>query len=108
MNYDGIIVDVKLVVALLLFMSDRVRPDAFALMAALACYLTGVISLPEALAGFSSRAVITVAAILVVGRAHELSGGAAALTRILVPRSRFILIPLAGLLLMGFSAIRIT
>lgn len=101
MNYDAIIVSFILVVALVLFMSDRVRPDAVALMAALACYLTGVISLPEALAGFSSRAVITVAAILVIGRALELSGGAAALTRILVPRSRFIFLPLAGLLLMG-------
>lgn len=37
MNYDAIIVSVKLVVALLIFMSDRVRPDAFALMPA-GCY----------------------------------------------------------------------
>lgn len=101
MNYDAIIVSVILVIALVLFMSEWVRPDAVALMAALACYLTGVITLPEALSGFSSRAVITVAAVLVIGRALELSGGAAALTRILVPRSRFILIPLAGLLVMG-------
>lgn len=101
MNYDAIIVSVILVCALILFVSNHVRPDAVALMAALACYLTGVITLPQALDGFSSRAVITVAAVLIIGRALELSGGAAALTRFMVPRSRFVVVPLAGLLIMG-------
>ena len=87
--------------ALVLFVSERVRPDAVALIALLLAWMTGLVSFEGALAGFASPAVIIVAAVLVVGRAVELTGAAQALTSWLVPNVRFPSVRIAGLLLMG-------
>lgn len=90
-----------MVLALALFISDRVRPDAVALIVLLLAWITGLVSFEEALAGFGSPAVIIVAAVLVVGRAVELSGAAQAMTAWLVPDVRFFAVRFGGVLLMG-------
>lgn len=90
-----------MLLALGLFVSDRIRPDAVALLVLLLAWVTGLLSLDEALRGFASSAVITVAAVLVIGRAMEFTGAAAMLTRWMVPNIRFLTIRLAGLLAMG-------
>lgn len=90
-----------MVLALLLFVSDRIRPDAVALIILLLAWITGLVTFEEALSGFGSPAVVIVAAVLVIGRAVELSGAAQAMTSWLVPSSRFFPLRLAGLLLMG-------
>ncbi len=87
--------------ALVLFVSDRMRPDAVALIVLLLAWVTGLVSFEEALAGFGSPAVIIVAAVLVVGRAVELTGAAQAMTAWLVPDVRFFAVRFAGVLLMG-------
>jgi di/tricarboxylate transporter len=87
--------------ALALFVSDRLRPDAVALIVLLLAWITGLVTFEEALAGFASPAVIIVAAVLVVGRAVELTGAAQAMTSWFVPNVRFFSIRLAGVLLMG-------
>lgn len=71
--------------ALLLFISDRVRHDLVALLALFACVAAGLVKPADAFTGFADPAVLAVAAILVVGRAVELSGAAAAIARIAIP-----------------------
>ncbi len=72
-----------------------------ALIILLLAWMTGLVSFEEALAGFGSPAVMIVAAVLVIGRAVELSGAAQAVTGWLVPSVRFFPVRLAGVLLMG-------
>lgn len=84
-----------------LFVQGKVRPDAVALLGLLACYLAGLLSVREALDGFSSRAVLTVAAVLIIGRVMEVTGAASGLARIFVPRSRFVTVRLGAILLIA-------
>ncbi|WP_114951374.1 SLC13 family permease [Sphingosinicella terrae] len=98
---DAFLSSAIMLLALALFISDRLRPDAVALIILLLAWVTGLVSLEEALAGFGSPAVIIVAAVLVVGRAVEYSGAAQAMTRLFVPRSRFASVRIGGVLLMG-------
>lgn len=71
---------------LALFVSERIRHDLVALFALFACVILGLTPPSRALAGFADPAVIAVAAILVVGRAIELSGAAAVVAGVLIPR----------------------
>lgn len=87
--------------ALVLFVSERVRHDLVALLALLACVLLGLTPPGEAFAGFADPAVIAVAAVLVIGRAIELSGVAASLSRALMPARAGFTARLAVLLLVG-------
>lgn len=68
-----------------MFASERVRHDLVALIALFACLIFGLTTPSAALAGFADPAVIAVAAILVVGRAIELSGLAAGVARVAIP-----------------------
>ena len=90
-----------LAAALALFVSERVRHDLVALLALLACLLAGLVGPREALLGFADPAVIAVAAVLVVGRAVELTGVAGAVTRILVPARAGFAVQLAILMLVA-------
>jgi len=74
-----------LLVTLVLFVSERVRHDLVALLALAACLLLGLVPPGEALLGFADPAVVAVAAVLVVGRAVELSGIAAGIARVAIP-----------------------
>lgn len=67
-----------LLLALGLFAADRVRHDLVAIIALGASIVLGLVSPGDALAGFSDSAVIVVAAVLIIGRAIELTGVAAA------------------------------
>jgi di/tricarboxylate transporter len=71
--------------ALLLFVSERIRHDLVALLALLACVVSGLTTPAKAFLGFADPAVIAVAAILVVGRAVELSSVAARFAQVLIP-----------------------
>lgn len=98
---DAVLSSGLMLLALALFISDRVRPDAVALLILILAWLTGLVSIEEALAGFGSPAVLIVAAVLVVGRAVEFTGAAQEMTRWLVPRVRFATVRIGGVLLMG-------
>ena len=74
-----------LVGALTLFVTDRVRHDLVALLALIATIALGLVAPREAFLGFADTAVITVAAVLVIGRAIELSGIAAAVAQRIIP-----------------------
>ena len=98
---DAALSTVIMLAALALFVSDRIRPDAVALLILLASWVTGLLTLDEALAGFGSQAVVIVAAVLVVGRAVEFTGAAQAMTSLFVPKVRFAAVRIGGVLLMG-------
>lgn len=66
MNPDIAIVLSILLVAIVLFISERLRPDLIAMMVLLAVILTGMVSPQEAFASMGNPAVITVGAVLVV------------------------------------------
>ncbi len=61
-------------VAVVLFASGRVRLDVVALLVLLALMLGDVVSVPEALAGFSKSVVIMIAGLFVVGEALVTTG----------------------------------
>lgn len=52
---------------ILLFLSDRLRLDLVAILAVLALLLTGILTVDEALAGFSDPIVLIIAGLFVVG-----------------------------------------
>lgn len=56
-----------LIIAIVLFVTEWLRVDVVALAVVVALMLTGVLSPPEALAGFSNPAVLTIAALFIVG-----------------------------------------
>lgn len=74
-----------LLITLVMFVSERIRHDLVAVMALFASLICGLVQPKEALLGFADSAVITVAAVLIVGRALELSGVAGSITARLMP-----------------------
>lgn len=92
-----------LVGALILFVSERVRHDLIAVMALLACVAVGLVAPDAALNGFGDPAVVAVAAVLIVGRALELTGIAGRVTRVLIPQRASFSVKLA--ILMGVAAL---
>ncbi|MCO6452272.1 MAG: anion permease [Caldilineales bacterium] len=67
MSNDLALVFFILFVTIALFVSDRLRLDLIAILVILTLILTGILTVPEALAGFADSTVITIAALFVVG-----------------------------------------
>jgi di/tricarboxylate transporter len=95
-----------LAAAMVFFIWGRWRYDIVAVVALLSLVLTGVIAPEKAFNGFSHPAVITVAAVLIVGRVLKRSGVVHALVRLLAPtrRNASLQIGTAGALTAGLSA----
>lgn len=74
MNADLIIVLVLLSTAILMFAFNRPRMDVVGLIMLTALPLTGVITLDEALKGFSDPAVVLIALLFVIGEALSRTG----------------------------------
>ncbi|MFN2197646.1 MAG: SLC13 family permease [Anaerolineales bacterium] len=66
MTLEIILTLIILAAAVILFISEKLRPDLIALMVLLALTLTGLVTLEEAISGFSSPAVIVVWAMFVL------------------------------------------
>lgn len=98
---DAALSAIVLISALVMFVSERIRHDLVALLALLACVVLGLTKPAEAFSGFADPAVIAVAAILVVGRAIELSGIAASFARIAIPARAGFGVRLSGLLVVA-------
>lgn len=84
---DAAITLVTLGVVVALFASNRVPVEIVAVGSALVLYATGVLTLPEALAGFGDAAVIFIAALFVVSESMEASGVTAWVAQGIVGRS---------------------
>lgn len=67
MNVDLLLVLALLVACVGLFILNRPRMDVVALLAMVALPLTGILSVSEALAGFSDPSVVLIAALFVIG-----------------------------------------
>ena len=74
MGADLVTVLALLAATVVMFALNRPRMDAAALIMLVALPLTGVISVPEALAGFSDPNVVLIAALFVVGEALVRTG----------------------------------
>lgn len=71
---DHTIVFITLALSLILFASGRIRHDLVAFIALFILLITGVIEPSEGFRGFGHPAVITVASVLMIGKALEFSG----------------------------------
>ncbi|MBN1756616.1 SLC13 family permease [bacterium] len=71
---DHIYVFITLIIVIGLFVWGKVRHDLVALIALLALSVLGIIPAEKAFSGFGHPAVITVAAVLIIGKALENSG----------------------------------
>lgn len=74
MSADLIKVLMLLGICMLLFVLNKPRMDIVALLAIVCLSLTGVVTLPQALAGFSDPNVILIAALFVIGEALVRTG----------------------------------
>lgn len=85
----------------LLFLSGRLRHDVVALSALLAAVAVGLVPAREAFAGFADPAVITVACVLVLSRALQVSGAVDWLARHVLPAGGGAVLTLAALCGLG-------
>lgn len=79
MTSDMLIVLAILGVAVLLFITEWLRVDVVALAVVVALMLTGILTPQEAISGFSNPAVLTIAALFVIGGAVMQTGLAGAI-----------------------------
>ena len=63
-----------LIVTIALFIHGRLRADFVALLSMMALFLAGILTTPQALAGFSDSTVILIAALFVVSEGLDASG----------------------------------
>jgi di/tricarboxylate transporter len=74
MNTDLALVLLLLAAAIAMFVANRPRMDAVALIMITAMPLTGIITMPEALAGFSDSSIVLIAALFVIGEGRVRTG----------------------------------
>ena len=87
MNTDIILQFVLVAVAVVLFASDRVRPDLVAVGIILVLMLSGQLSPAESLAGFSNSLVLMIAGLFIVGEGLARTGIAHSLGAMLMKRA---------------------
>jgi di/tricarboxylate transporter len=107
MHQEQFLILAILAVTVAMFLWGRWRHDMVAAGALLACVLTGLLPAGDAFAGFGHPAVISVACVLVLSRALQLSGAVDVLARHALPNRAGVTVSLLaltglGALLSGF------
>lgn len=74
MNFEVFVVGGILAVAVVLFVTERIRVDLVALMVMLGLVVTGILEGEQAIMGFANEAVITIASVLVLSGALMRTG----------------------------------
>ena len=87
MNPDQLTLLAILMATIILFVWGRWRHDVVAAAALLACVIFGLVPGTEAFEGFGHPAVITVAAVLILSRALQISGAVDILTDRVLPKT---------------------
>lgn len=77
-----------LILTVLFFIWGKYPPDMIALGSLLALYLTGILTVPEALSGFSNSTVVMIAALFVIGEGLSRTGWTAVIGRKFVKMAR--------------------
>jgi di/tricarboxylate transporter len=101
MTFDQAAIVAIFGVALVLFVSERVRYDLVALGALLASVLLGLVKPDDAFSGFGNNAVVTVAAVLVMSHALARSGAVEVVSGPLLRYAKHPLVLMAGLCVAG-------
>ncbi|MCC6006920.1 MAG: anion permease, partial [Rhodobacteraceae bacterium] len=86
MTAQQVLIFAILAATMALFLWGRYRHDLVAMLALMACVLTGLVPAEGAFDGFGHPAVITVACVLVLSRGLQNSGAVDWLSRALLPR----------------------
>ncbi|MDX1413981.1 MAG: SLC13 family permease, partial [Candidatus Promineifilaceae bacterium] len=81
MTSENILVLAILGGALILFVSEKLRPDVVALIVLVALAITGILTVDEALSGFASPAVVTVWSVFIISGALYRTGIADVMAR---------------------------
>ncbi len=74
MSTEAYILIATIVVALFLFVTEKVSIDLTAILIAVILMVTGVVTIPEGLSGFSNQATITILALLILSAGLEETG----------------------------------
>lgn len=101
MTTPQILVFAILAATMALFLWGRFRHDVVALLALMACVLTGLVPAADAFAGFGHPAVITVACVLVLSRGLQNTGAVDWLARAALPREAGRITSMAALMGLG-------
>jgi di/tricarboxylate transporter len=101
MTDNQLIILVILTATMAMFLWGRWRHDMVAAGSLLVCVLAGLIAPGDAFTGFGHPAVITVACVLVLSRALQISGAVDALTRHALPAHAGTTVSLAALIALG-------
>ncbi|MDO9539344.1 MAG: SLC13 family permease [Methanocalculus sp.] len=84
MDTSILLVGIVLAVTIILFVSDRVRIDLVAILAAVALAWLGLVTPVEAISGFASNAVMAMASVMILGYGIERTGVTSKLARSIV------------------------
>jgi di/tricarboxylate transporter len=101
MNLDQALIFGILAATIGLFLWGRLRHDIIALAALLACVMLGLTPSTEAFDGFAQPAVITVAAVLILGYGLQSTGAVEYLAQKILPRDSGPLLSIGALTLLG-------
>ncbi len=101
MTQDQLLIVLILLATMGMFIWGRWRHDMVAGGALLACVLTGLIEARDAFLGFAHPAVVTVACVLVLSRALQISGAVDVLTRKVLPKQAGPVLSIAALTGLG-------
>ncbi len=74
MTFENMLVLIIITIAIVLFVSERLRVDVVAMLVLTLLIVTGLVTIEEAFSGFSSPAVITVLAVFIVSGGLTRSG----------------------------------
>ncbi|WP_010324179.1 SLC13 family permease [Marinobacterium stanieri] len=101
MDYNQLLIIFILLATMAMFIWGRWRHDMVAGAALLACVMTGLIDAADAFLGFAHPAVVTVACVLVLSRALQVSGAVDILARHVLPKQAGTTLSLAALTGLG-------
>jgi len=101
MTLDQVLILIILVSMVAMFLLGRWRHDMVALGALLTCVFVGLVPSTGAFAGFGHPAVITVACVLVLSRALQVSGAVDILVRKVMPAKAGAMLTIAALTAIG-------
>lgn len=101
MTMPQILIFVILAATMALFLWGRFRHDVVALLALMACVLTGIVPSEAAFAGFGHPAVITVACVLILSRGLQNTGAVDWLAQAVLPRDAGRMTSMAALMGLG-------